>query len=197
MIDFWNERYRSQDYAYGLEPNAFYKQKIQQIKPGKILFPAEGEGRNAIYAARLGFDVVAFDPSMEGKTKALQLADKHHVKIDYRVESYESIQFKENSFDILVLIFAHMPAQLRKEYHQKMLNFLKPGGTLILEGFSKEQIEKDTGGPKDHSMLFSAKELKTDFETLTSIKISCKDVVLNEGPYHQGVASVIQLVGKK
>lgn len=197
MNEFWNKRYAAKEYAYGLEPSKFFKEQIQNVKPGKILFPAEGEGRNAVFAAKLGFDVVAFDPSVEGRTKALQLADQLQVNIDYQIESYDSILLEENSFDWLVLISAHMPQHLRKKYHQKLLKFLKPGGTLILEGFSKEQIERNTGGPKDISMLFSKDELMTDFDLLSNMEISIKEVNLNEGLYHQGIASVIQLIGKK
>lgn len=197
MNEFWNKRYAIEEYAYGMEPNKFFKEQIRKLKPGKILLPAEGEGRNAVFAARLGFDVIAFDPSVEGKTKALQLAEQHQVNIDYRIESYESIMLEENSVDVLVMIFAHIPQQLRREYHQKLLKYLKPGGTLILEGFSKKQIDKDTGGPKDISMLFSQEELKSDFNSMSDMAITKKDINLKEGIYHQGIASVIQLIGKK
>lgn len=197
MNEFWNERYAGKEYAYGIEPNQFFKEQILKVNPCRILFPAEGEGRNAVYAATLGFDVVAFDPSLEGKTKAIKLADQHQVTIDYRMESYESILLEENSFDVLVLIFAHMPAALRKRYHQKLISYLKPNGLLILEGFSKEQIDKYTGGPKDITMLFSESELRSDFSSLREIKITKNEVNLNEGTFHQGVASVIQLVGRK
>lgn len=197
MNEFWNERYASKQFAYGIEPNQFFKEKIKLLKPGKVLFPAEGEGRNAVFAASLGFEVTAFDPSIEGKKKARQLAAQHQVTIEYRIESYEGVVFDENSFDVLVLIFAHMPAVLRKKYHQKLISFLKPGGTLILQGFSKKQIENNTGGPKDVSMLFSQEELRSDFGSLSQINMETKEVTLNEGPYHHGMASVIQLTGKK
>lgn len=197
MNEFWNNRYASKEFAYGIKPNQFFKEQIQKINPGKILFPAEGEGRNAVYAATLGFEVYAFDPSFEGKKKALQLADQHKVNIDYRTESYESISSEKDFFDGIVLIFAHMPAAVRQKYHQKLLTFLKPGGIIILEGFSKAQIERDTGGPKDITMLFSEDELRSDFESFSEVEINKTEVNLNEGPYHQGIASVIQLVGKK
>ena len=197
MNEFWNERYASKGYAYGEEPNQFFKEQIKTIQPGKILFPAEGEGRNAVFAAISGFDVVAFDLSIEGMKKATQLAAQHNVRIDYLIESYESILLEEESFDVIVLIFAHMPSAFRTKYHRKLLKFLKPGGTLILEGFSKEQIVRNSGGPKDEAMLFSIDELKSDFESMSDLVITKTEVKLSEGPYHQGIASVIQLVGKK
>lgn len=197
MKEFWNDRYASEEYAYGIEPNQFFKDQIEKLKPGKILFPAEGEGRNAVYAATLGFDVIAFDPSIEGKNKAELLAGQHQVKIEYITETYENILLADNFFDVIVLIFAHIPSSMRKNYHQKLIKSLKPDGILILEGFSKEQIENNTGGPKDITMLFSEDELRDDFNSLRDVEFKKTDVDLNEGPYHQGIASVIQLVGKK
>jgi SAM-dependent methyltransferase len=197
MIEFWNKRYAETEFAYGTKPNRFFKEQILNCEPGRILFPGEGEGRNAVYAAQLGFEAVAFDPSVEGINKAKKLADKFNVTIDYRNESYDSIQLQNKSFDYLVLIFAHMPATLRPVYHRKMIEFLKPGGKLILQGFSKEQITRSSGGPKDLSMLFSIDELKSDFNMLSDIIIEKKEEILNEGPFHQGPASVIEIIGKK
>ncbi|MCE4565237.1 class I SAM-dependent methyltransferase [Maribellus sp. CM-23] len=197
MNNFWNERYSTKEYAYGEKPNRFFKEEISKLKQGSILFPAEGEGRNAVYAATLGWQVKAFDTSTEGREKALQLAEKHKVKIDYRIESYEQISFRPESFDCIVLIFAHMPAAIRQKNHQQLLEFLKPGGTIILEGFSKEQINHKSGGPRDREMLFSAEELRNDFRDLSSLRMEETDTLLDEGPFHQGLASVIRLIGRK
>ena len=188
MNDFWNERFGTKEYAYGEAPNQFFKQELEKLSPGKLLLPAEGEGRNAVFAATLGWQVTAFDPSIEGKKKADLLANKYKVTIDYRIENYESVDLPKASFDSIGLVFAHMHPLKRKEYHQKLASFLKPGGTLIIEGFSKNQIKRNTGGPKNLEMLFSEEELKNDFET---------DVELNEGPFHQGTVSVIRFVGNK
>ena len=108
MNNFWNERYKADDYAYGIEPNKFLKNQLKNITPGNILFPAEGEGRNAVYAATIGWQVTAFDPSIEGKRKAELLAMKKGVSIDYRIEDYEFVEFPVESFDCIALIFAHM-----------------------------------------------------------------------------------------
>jgi 2-polyprenyl-3-methyl-5-hydroxy-6-metoxy-1,4-benzoquinol methylase len=89
MSEFWNERYALKEYVYGTEPNVFFKTQITKLSPGKILFPAEGEGRNAVHAARLGWDVYAFDSSNEAKKKSELLAKKQSVKINYRVNDLE------------------------------------------------------------------------------------------------------------
>lgn len=195
--DFWNERYAIEDYAYGTEPNQFLKNELESLKPGKILFPAEGEGRNAVYAARRGFDVYAFDPSLEGRKKAIVLAETNAVSIDYQLAAYEDAQYAVNSFDVLVLTFCHMPLSKREDIHKKLISFLKPGGKLILEGFSKDQINNNTGGPRDVEMLFSEKELRSDFSSLQSISVSEQTTLLNEGLYHKGEASVIRCLGIK
>lgn len=197
MNDFWNQRYSAGEYAYGEEPNRFFADELAKMAPGKILFPAEGEGRNAVYAAQKNWEVSAFDPSIEGKKKALQLAKLHEVSIDYKIATYENVYFAPDSFDCLVLIFAHMPALKRTIFHQKLLSYLKPGGTIILQAFCKEQINYKSGGPRDIEMLYSEEELQFDFSELSELSIIKEETELNEGLYHLGKASVISLVGKK
>ena len=197
MNDFWNERYGTTEYAYGTKPNEFYKEQLAKLTPGKILFPAEGEGRNAVYAAKQGWQVTAFDPSIEGKRKAELLAKNNLVSINYLIDNYEFVDFPKESFDCVVLIFAHMHPAKRKTYHQKLISYLKPGGTLILEGFSKKQINNNTGGPRDVEMLFSKEELQQDFYSLLETTINETDTFLNEGPFHKGIASVIRFLGVK
>lgn len=197
MTEFWNERYAASEYAYGTEPNLFFRENIEKIPPGKILFPAEGEGRNAVFAAKLGWDVTAFDVSIEGKKKAELLAGSNSVKIDYLIGNYDIVSFPINHFDCIVLIFAHMNPSKRKEYHQKLISFLRPGGIIILEGFSKKQINNNSGGPRDINMLFSEDEIQSDFLLLSELIITETDYNLDEGPFHQGIASVIRVKGIK
>lgn len=197
MNDFWNQRFGTKEYAYGEAPNNFVKKELAKLTPGKILFPAEGEGRNAVYAATLGWDVTAFDPSIEGKKKAELLATKQNAQIQYQINNYENVNFPTEQFDCIVLVFAHMSPAKRNEYHKKLSTFLKPGGAIILEGFSKEQITKNTGGPQNIDMLFSKEELQTDFSDFSVLTISESETILNEGPFHQGMASVIRVVGMK
>ncbi|MCF8296037.1 MAG: class I SAM-dependent methyltransferase [Saprospiraceae bacterium] len=195
MSKMWNSRYSQDEYVYGEEPNAFFKEHILQLQPGKILLPAEGEGRNAVFAAKIGWEVFAFDSSSEGKKKAEKLALKNNVSINYGIASYEDAMFEENSFDLIALIYAHSPS--RQANHQKLIKFLKPGGIILLEGFSKNQIKNNTGGPKNIELLFSKEELQNDFAYLPEKKIWEEEIFLNEGKHHKGKASVIRLIGKK
>jgi SAM-dependent methyltransferase len=194
MNEFWNKRYATEEYAYGTEPNLFYKEKLELLVPGKILFPAEGEGRNAVFAAKLGWNVKAFDTSIEGKRKADELAAKNGVSIEYNILDYENMEYLPNSFDCIVLIFAHMHPLKRNDIHKKLISFLKPGGVVILEGFSKNQINNNTGGPRDINMLFSKEEMESDFDLFTKLTITETDIDLNEGQFHQGIASVIRVL---
>ena len=198
MNDFWNERYAEKEYAYGIHPNQFLADSILKLpKHGKILFPAEGEGRNAVYAAKNGFEVTAFDLSSGGKKKADKLANDNDVKIDYEVGKLEDLNFDEASFDGVVLIYAHFPKTIRKALHQQILRLVKPNGVIVFEAFSKEQLDYPSGGPKDVAMLFSEEEVKEEFENVDFDFIKTEIIELNEGAFHQGKGSVVRFIGKK
>lgn len=200
--DFWNDRYSQNDYIYGTAPNEYLKEKLQVVKPGKILFPAEGEGRNAVYAATQGWKVEAFDQAEAGKKKALALAQKNHTQISYTIADAEHIKYPDHSFDALALIFVHFPPNLRRKFHQTLSAFLKPGGILILEGFSKLQVEyqksnPQSGGPQNAEMLYSLEELMKDFENFDFQEAVVKTITLNEGNQHKGQVSVVRIFAVK
>ncbi|MCH8557288.1 MAG: methyltransferase domain-containing protein [Balneolia bacterium] len=202
MKEFWDERYGNEAFAYGTEPNEFLKSQLTGMEPGRILFPAEGEGRNAVYAAELGWEVSAFDISEQGRLKAEELAEKKHVEISYDVCSVQDSWYDPESFDAVVLIFAHFPAELRRSFHRKLAEYLKPGGVLILEGFTKEHLEYSknnptAGGPKNVYMLFAAKEIESDFEGFDFKMLTEQETNLNEGLYHVGNAHVLRAVAIK
>lgn len=195
--EFWEERYKNAQYAYGTEPNEFFKMYIDGCQPGKLLLPAEGEGRNAVYAARKGWDVNAFDFSLNARNKALELARSKGVNINYFVADVEFYELNEETFDVIALIHLHFLPSIRKYVHHKMMNSLKSGGFLIMEAFSKEQINFKSGGPPDIDMLYSIEDLKVDFLHMDIQTLYQTEVELNEGDYHQGPASVVRLVAYK
>lgn len=202
MKEFWDDRYAEEGYAYGEEPNVFFKQEIDKLPKGKLLMPAEGEGRNAVYAATLGWDVYAFDISEEGKKKADELAQKNGVTINYIVSDFDAIPYENESFDAVGLIYASFTPDLRNDYHQKLISLLKHGSSLILEGFSKEHLHYNqknpkVGGPRDIAMLYSLEELSSDFDHLEIHTQNETLTALDEGKYHVGQGSVVQLVGVK
>ena len=197
MKNFWNERYSEKGYVYGVDPNVFLAEQLKNLKPGKIILPCEGEGRNAVYAASLGWEVHAFDSIEVGREKALQLAKKKGVSINYAVDDATTITYAENSVDVVAFIYAHFPATIRKQIHQKAITWLKPGGKLILEAFNPQQLQYNSGGPKDLSMLYTEDMMKEDFASLNIDLIQNLTTELNEGKYHKGKASIIRVVGTK
>ena len=203
MKEMWNKRYVSETYVYGEHPNEFLKAILSKYNlNGSVLLPAEGEGRNAVYAAMVGMNVVAFDISKEGKKKALRLAKKRSLSLDYHVGDFSEMPFKENSFDVVALIFAHFPADIRQDYYNKMIQLLKPGGLVVLEGFSTNQLEwekknPNAGGPDNIDLLFSISAVKREFAMLDILELDESVVELREGSLHCGSGSVVRFVGRK
>ncbi|ASW73225.1 methyltransferase [Chryseobacterium piperi] len=198
----WNERYRNDEFAYGTEPNEYLKEQLEKIPVGSILFPAEGEGRNAVFAAQLGWEVTAFDISTAGRSKALQLAEKKQITIDYHVGELQTLNFQKDQFDCLALIYAHFPADIKSSIHTMLDQYLRKGGYVIFEAFSKNHLEyiarnEKIGGPKDIESLFSIEEIKADFPNYDVIKLKESEVELQEGLFHNGTGSVIRFIGKK
>lgn len=199
MNNFWDERYSTKDYIYGTEPNQFFSEQIGKLKPGKIILIGEGEGRNAVFAAKLGWDVDAVDSSSVARDKALKLAKRHHAKINYIVADVLSYNFPVNTYDAIGVIFLHINETQEEStiLYQNLYNSLKKGGRIILELFSKNQIGKKSGGPQDLDLLCSTEQIKKYFPLLKYDLLREENVFLSEGEFHQGEASVIRFVGVK
>jgi 2-polyprenyl-3-methyl-5-hydroxy-6-metoxy-1,4-benzoquinol methylase len=201
-IDKWNDRYSKDEFAYGKQPNNYLREQLEKLSVGKILFPAEGEGRNAVFAAKLGWTVFAFDISAEGKNKAFRLAQNNKVMIDYQVGELRTLNYDTEQFDVIALIYAHFPADSKSLYHKTLDKYLRKNGVVIFEAFSKKHINfismnENVGGPKDIAMLFSIDELKSDFVNYDILELVEKEIELNEGLVHNGKGSVIRFVGQK
>lgn len=202
MKEFWDERYASEEFAYGDTPNEFFKEQIDKLEPGRILLPADGEGRNGVYAATKNWEVQAFDISKSGKQKADELARLKSVDISFNLGPLESQSYKANSFDVIALIFAHFPSSLKDNYHENFVKLLKPDGRIIFEAFSKDHLKLSVknprvGGPKDKDILYSIEEIKKYFKGFQVEIIKQEEVNLQEGKYHNGLSSVVRFVGVK
>jgi SAM-dependent methyltransferase len=198
MKEFWNERYQQNEYVYGVHPNHFLTEQLSEIPyPGDVLFPCEGEGRNAVFAAVSGWRVYAFDYSESGKSKALQLAEKHEVKFSYFISEATHFDFGKEKYDVVAFIFAHFSPEIRAGIHQKAISSLKPGGRIIIEAFNPLQLNNSSGGPKDSSMLYTEEILRLDFQKLDIQILETKVVDLDEGLFHRGKADVIRLLAIK
>jgi cyclopropane fatty-acyl-phospholipid synthase-like methyltransferase len=213
--NFWNSRFSEPGYAYGTEPNAFLVTQMHHLQPGmKALAVADGEGRNGVWLAQQGLDVLSVDGSAVGLRKAQELAKSRGVSIRTEVADLTTWKWPENEFDIVVAIFIHFPPENRSRMHAKMLRALKSGGVLIMEAFTPEQLEYKTGGPRVREMLYTVEMMCSDFDIP-----ACADVAqgnkpgttpaaeilllqqalteLHEGPHHRGTASVVRLVVKR
>lgn len=197
MKDSWDKRFSSEEYIYGIEPNEFFKNKLDKLTPGRFLLLGEGEGKNAVYAAELGWSVDAVDFSQSAKLKAERLAAEKNVSINYIVSDLTEFQPERDFYDAVGLFFVHLEEDLRKNVHQKAVDALKKGGKLIMEAFEKDQLNYDSGGPKNLSLLYSLEDITEDFIELDFEYFAKEIVVLNEGRGHQGKASVIRFIGIK
>jgi len=197
MKDFWNKRYQQDHYVYGTGPNQFFKDFIDEHKPGNILLPADGEGRNGVYAAEKGWNVDAFDFSESARAKALELAKDRNVTLNYTIANFDNADLKSDEYDVIALIYAHLPSQKRRDIHHKLIHSLKKDGFIVLEAFSKKQLSYNSGGPKSEEMLYDLEDIKEDFKDLAIISIRQETTELDEGPYHKGEGNVIRLIAQK
>jgi hypothetical protein len=200
MIDkrqqFWDQRYAANETVYGDQPNKFFKLFIDLHKPGTILLPAEGGGRNAMYAAQKGWQADAFDFSEVARDKTLGLAKGENITINYELKDIAAFKATKQ-YDAVVLIYVHLPEKLRKQFHAEVYKSIKPGGFLVMEAFAKEQAELKSGGPEDADLLYDAPSLCSDFQFLHIMNCEQKELVLEEGEYHKGKAAVLRLIGQR
>ncbi|MBI1939670.1 MAG: methyltransferase domain-containing protein [Ignavibacteriales bacterium] len=197
MKEFWNQRYSEEGYKYGKSPNSFLKEELPKLEPGKILFIGEGEGRNAVFAAVLGWQVDAMDFSEEAKRKAEKLAEEFGVKINYRTEDFSTYVPQENFYDAAGIFFIHQDEEIKTKLFQRVINSVKSSGKIIFECFEKEQINYSSGGPKDTSFMYTLDDVKKLFGSISFDKLSKEKIMLNEGKGHEGEAIVVRFVGTK
>jgi len=193
-LRFWDDRYENRDYVYGTQPNQYFQQQLDAIgKPGRLLLLAEGEGRNAVYAAEKGWQVTAVDFSAKGREKALALAAGRGTNFDYLLGDIRQFDFAGHGpWDVIGLVYAHFPAEWRPEIHQKCAAVLRPGGRVILEAFNRKQLNRLSGGPKNIDWLYSKNMLEQDFEPLEPVECAETTVFLNEGEGHSGLAELVR-----
>ena len=197
MKDFWDARYGEEQYAYGEQANTYFAASLEQLSPGRILLPGEGEGRNAVHAARAGWSVDAVDYSAAGKAKAEALAAAAGVALHYDVEDLADYIPEPAAYDAVALIFLHLPTQLRTVVHARRAQALRPGGTIIVEAFSTQQLAYEGGGPRNPDLLYTREQLRDDFRGLQVVEDTQLLTTLREGPYHDGRADVIRLLLRK
>lgn len=191
----WDERYAMEGWAFGTEPNDFLRHEAHRIPSGRVLCLGEGEGRNAVFLAENGFEVVGVDRSQVGMDKAQALAQDRGVFIETVVSSVEDFELTEGEWQGIISIFFHLPPELRKKVHRSVVQGLAPGGILILEAYTPRQLELGTGGPPHLDRLMSLPMLQEELEGLELLVAQETEREVHEGRMHTGHGAVVQVVG--
>ncbi|TWU38275.1 SAM-dependent methyltransferase [Novipirellula artificiosorum] len=197
MKNHWNERYSTPGFAYGTEPNDFLTSVAHRLPLGPVLSLAEGEGRNAVYLAKLGFDVTAVDQSEVGLEKALEFACDQDVSIKTVQADLRDYVIQPNSWSAIISIFCHLPESIRVSLHSSVATGLRSGGMFVLEAYTPEQCGRGTGGPPTPDLMMSLSGLHKELAGLEFLH-GCelkREVV--EGRYHTGVGSVVQILASR
>jgi SAM-dependent methyltransferase len=195
----WETRYRTPEYAFGKGPNYF----LASCKPllphsGKALAVADGEGRNGVWLAEQGLDVLSIDFSPSAQAKAAALAKERGVTVQFVKADVHAWDYPENSYELVVEIFTQFssPSERSKKW-AGMRKALKPGGLLIIQGYSPKQLQYGTGGPKQLENLYTRQMLEDAFRGFHDVRIVEQEVELHEGSSHGGMSAVISLTARK
>jgi SAM-dependent methyltransferase len=193
----WEDRYSIDGYLFGTEPNDFLRDNLGALGSGIVLCLAEGEGRNATFLARQGFDVHSVDLTESGVAKTLRLAADNGVTVHAQVGDLATHDIGVNRWDAIVSIFAHMPPEIRRGLHRRVVTALKPGGVILLEAYTPAQIGRGTGGPQAAEMTMSLATLTDELDGLDVVHAI--ELVRNvvEGPGHTGDGAVVQYIARK
>ncbi len=195
----WDQRYAQAGFAYGTEPNDFLAANAERWIPpkGAVLSLAEGEGRNAVFLAKLGFRVTGVDGSRVGLEKAQALAKERGVHIDTVVADLAQYELGTSRWDGIVSIWCHMPTAERAKLHRRVVAALKPGGAFVLEAYTPKQLEHSTGGPKTTDLLMTLAALREELAGLDFVIGEEKLREVHEGTFHDGMSAVLQVVARK
>jgi SAM-dependent methyltransferase len=194
----WDERFSQPELVYGEGPNPFLQSQAFRLKPGMQVFvPADGYGRNGIWLAKQGLQVRTADLSPVGVERARKAAQAAGVNVAMEVADLATWTWPVDQFDAVVSVFFHMPADVRPKVHAAMLRALKPGGIVILQAFTPDQLRYTSGGPKQIELLYTTHILREDFAGAEALQLEEKEVQLNEGHMHKGPAAVVQAVFRR
>ena len=198
VADFWNQRFSAEDYIYGTAPNDFLAQHYRQIPAGgRVLSLGEGEGRNAVFLARQGYQVTAVDAAEQGLIKIRRLAAQHGVEVATIHADLEEFCIEPGQWDGIISIFCHLPASLRQRVNAHIVAGLRPGGVLLLEGYTPRQLQFATGGPKDTHLLLAPADLQQELSALSLLHLQELQREVIEGRLHTGLAAVVQVLARR
>jgi SAM-dependent methyltransferase len=195
----WDQRFEGDGYVFGREPNEFLRAQGDRLpSTGRVLCVADGEGRNSVWLARRGLEVVAFDVSKVGVAKARKLAADAGVSVDLQVADADQWAWPIEAFDAVVAIFIQFadPA-MRSRLFARMVRALKPGGMLVLQGYTPKQLEYKTGGPGVLANLYTGELLRQEFGALEILELREYEAELSEGARHTGRSALVGLLARR
>lgn len=195
--DLWDERYAEPAWAYGTEPNDFLDEVTERLPGGTALCLADGQGRNGVHLAVCGFRVTAMDQSPVGLERAERLAAERGVPLETIEADLETYVIAPESWDVIVSIWVHMAPALRERVHADCVRGLRPGGAFVLEAYTPDQVERGTGGPSDPALTMTVEGLRRELAGLEFAILRERVRGVHEGKYHDGVSSVVQVLGIK
>lgn len=199
--EFWNERYRgAEGHLFGEAPNAFLAREAHRLEPSwQALCVADGDGRNGVFLAEQGLKVRSSDFSEVAQAKARRLAEARGVSLDFELADVTNYPWPREAYDVVAVIFCQfLKPDDRTVMFRGVVDALRPGGLLLMEGYRPEQLEYGTGGPKAVEQLYTRALLEEAFAgQLSSFEIEEYDAALEEGAGHHGMSALIDLVGRK
>ena len=195
----WNQRYAGSEFLFGTEPNAWLREHVSALPSGgRLLSVADGEGRNSVWLARQGFAVDAFDISERAVEKAREFAKREGVTINFAQASVDTFAWPEALYDGVVAIFVQFadPAT-RARMFERIVRSLKPGGVLILQGYTPRQLEFKTGGPSIRTHLYTRAMLESAFAGMAILEMRDHEKEIHEGTGHHGMSALIGVVARR
>ncbi|MDZ7267258.1 MAG: class I SAM-dependent methyltransferase [candidate division KSB1 bacterium] len=193
----WDERYSVAEYVYGTQANDFLVSVWPRLPAGKVLCLAEGEGRNAVFLAEKGFEVVAVDSSAVGLAKLARLAQTRGVKVETVCADLADFEMAREAWSAVVSIFAHLPRAVRAPLHRRVVAGLQPGGVFVLEAYTPAQLQFKTGGPSSLELLMDLPTLLEELRGLDFLIAREVEREVQEGLLHRGRSAVVQILAGK
>lgn len=201
MASFWDERYATDDYLFGTEPNRFLASQRERLTGGaqrRVLALADGEGRNGVWLAEQGLDVTSVDASPTGVAKARRLAEARGVSVHTEIADLTCWDLGDERWDAIVAIFIQfLGSEERRRLHARVVRALAPGGLLVLQGYTPKQLDYKTGGPPCADNLYTAADLRAELAGLTIVHLVEHEELMFEGRAHAGMSALVDLVAVK
>ena len=197
--EFWDARFDTDTYIFGTAPNVFLASNRSLFKPGmRVLAVADGEGRNGVWLAQQGCEVVSVDISPLGIEKARKLAAERNVSLRFHCADLMKWEWPRQAFDVVVCIFIQFATPAEREVlFNGFWTALRPGGVLLLEGYGVKQLQYTSGGPGKLENLYTPETLREAFAGWQIQALREYEAVLDEGPKHSGMAALVDLIARK